>query len=221
MRFADLSVYELIAMAENLVTLLQGTQLSAIEPATRADIAAAIGNKPALAAELDAEAKRLQAQTKATFEKRDVVLRSIEAEARRAKTSLQAAYAPEEQFSLAMFPYPFNPRGTYVAKTPSNIAVIGLSNIGNKGTFVGNNRTGAVVYEIWRREGRGGKWLLRMWTKTQEFIDREVTLGTNYEYRVCAVASKNRSEFSNTGSLGSKSSPPYKGGVPEGRGGSL
>lgn len=85
----------------------------------------------------------------------------------------------------------------YEAQNPTNLSVFGYSNGINRGKFSGNNKRGRVVYEIWRRQGDTGGWLLHATTKKQSFTDTPVTPGQYYEYRVRAVAAKSVSHFSN------------------------
>ena len=84
------------------------------------------------------------------------------------------------------------------AQVPSDLAVEGFSNQENRGRFRGNNASGTVVYEVWRREGDEGPWGLRMAVKKQSFTDAGVTPGQYYEYRVRAVAATNMSGWSNS-----------------------
>ena len=53
-----------------------------------------------------------------------------------------------------------------VAQTPSELAVQGYSNGVNQGTFRGNNKSGSVLYEVWRREGDVWKLAVRYATAT-------------------------------------------------------
>lgn len=201
MRLADLKVAEMIQLGKNLKNLLAGPKLSSIDPAVRATLAASIGTKPDEAEEDHKAANELLAQAYAMFEKRDAKLSSLTKNVRQVKDSLKSGMAPADQFLLAGFNAPGKAKRIYVAKKPSRLSVLGYSNVGNKGTFRGNNRNGAVTYEIWRREGKEGAWTLRMVASTGKFTDSEVIFGTRYEYKVRAVAAKSKSTFSNTASV--------------------
>ena len=204
MRLADLSVSEMIQLAQNLLDLLTGDKLSAIDPVVRAALVASIGTKPGRVSQLHKDANIRLAEAYSLFEARDAELKSLTTNVRQAKDFLKGGVAPAEQFLLAGFNVTRKAAHIYVAKKPSRLSVIGYSNVGNKGTFNGNNRSGAVVYEIWRREGKDGEWMLATQTRNGKFTDHQVRFGARYEYRVRAVAAKSTSAFSNTASVGGK-----------------
>lgn len=113
--------------------------------------------------------------------------------------NLKAVRAPGEDYEICGFDAPSTTvSGPYQAQTPSNFAALGASNGVNTMQWDGNNKHGMVTYEIWRREGDEGPWLLRDTTKRQDFKDTPVTPGQYYEYKCRAKAATNLSEFSNT-----------------------
>lgn len=58
---------------------------------------------------------------------------------------------------------------------------------------------GAVVYEMWRRQGDTADWKFLMVTKKQRLTDTPVTPGQYYEYKVRSVAANGTmSPWSNT-----------------------
>ncbi|MEP6848972.1 MAG: hypothetical protein ABI999_08945, partial [Acidobacteriota bacterium] len=62
----------------------------------------------------------------------------------------------------------------------------------------GNNKSGSVVYQVWRRQGDTGAWGLLATTKKQTFTDAPVTPGQYYEYKARASAARSVSHFSNS-----------------------
>ena len=73
-----------------------------------------------------------------------------------------------------------------------------MSNGVNKLRFDGNNGWSRIQYEIWRREGRSGSWMLLSTTSKQSFTDTPVVPGQFYEYKVRALAATAVSAFSGT-----------------------
>lgn len=193
-----LNDYELADLAANIVNLLNGPELSSIEPGLRSNLIAAFGTKPAeFASQLSMQAvaeNQRQAATSAKNMTRGELIPLI----RMTKYALKASAAPRAQFDLARFSFPEGRSGEYFAQTPGEMSAVGFSNGVNSGRFVGNNRNGAVVYEIWRRKGRDGEWTIHILTTRQDFRDEGVTPGLYYEYRVRARAKKNVSDFSNS-----------------------
>lgn len=198
MNIAKLTDSELADLTANLVDLLTGTELSAIESHLRAELVAAFGTKPAdFSSELVAQAvadDESQAATSTKDKSREELLFLT----RRTLYALKAGGAPKSQFDLARFDYPAPRSKEYVAQTPTDVAAVGFSNGINTGRFNGNNRGSLVMYEVWRREGDDGGWKLHILTKTQSFKDEGVTPGQYYEYRVRARAAQNVSDYSNS-----------------------
>ena len=198
MKLSNLTPEELVLMSENVATLLGGADLSAIDPAVRTDLLTAMGTLPSDLDAQDADALVQYAQAKASIAARDVLERELMAVMKSVRNYLIAGNAPKEQFDLCAFDPPATTRVSITAETPSNLQVLGFSNHVNKGQFEGNNKSGTVVYEVWRRHGDEGPWGLHQQTKKQKFTDHDVTPGQYYEYKVRAVAAKSTSEFSNT-----------------------
>jgi hypothetical protein len=198
MKISDLTPEQLAQFSENVATLLGGTSLTAIDAAVRADLLTALGTNPADLIAADTDALVQFAQSKAATASRNVIVDTTAGVMRNVRDFLIAGNAPKEQFDLCLFDYPFGPKSAIIAQIPSNLGVIGYSNQVIKGQFTGNNKSGTVVYEIWRREGDEGAWGLHLQTKKQSFSDPGVTPGQYYEYKVRAVAARNASDFSNT-----------------------
>lgn len=203
MRIADIKPLTLADLADNLINLLGGTELSSIDPNVRAALIAAIGNKPAEVRQHDSDAKIFMNKAQASISQRNDTAAGLGLVIGNTRDFLKAAKAPAGQFELAGFDYPFETRArAYVAKKPSQLAVVGFSNQVNQGKFKGNNRTGAVTYEIWRRVGKDGTWAILTTTRKKVFEDTGVSPGQYYQYKVRAVAAKNSSAYSNTASVG-------------------
>jgi hypothetical protein len=198
MRIKDLTPEQLANFAENVATLLGGTELSAIDSNVRTDLLTSIGTLPASLATQDADAFVASAEAKAAYATRNETVNSTTAVMRNVRDFLIAGNAPKAQFDLCGFDYPFATRSIVVAQIPSDLAVEGFSNHENRGRFQGNNKSGTVTYEVWRREGDEGDWMLRMTTRKQRFTEFGVTPGQYYEYKVRAVAASNVSGFSNS-----------------------
>jgi hypothetical protein len=197
MRIEHLPSNELAIFAAHITELLAGGELSAIDPAVRAALIAAIGTKPATLSVRTARAEALDGEKKAAFSARDETHADIVEWSRQVRDLLKAVGAPKHQFDLCGFDYPAARSNTYHAQEPTNVAAVGYSNGVNTIRFKGNNRHGLVTYEIWRREGATSSWQPYALTRKQSFDDMNVTPGQYYEYRVRAVAAKTTSGFSN------------------------
>jgi hypothetical protein len=193
-----LNDHELAILVANLCEVLAGPELSAIDPALRAELLAEFGTTPAdFASELARRAvadDEKQAATSAKDQTRGKIIPLV----RRTKFALKAGGAPKTQFDLAGLGLSDTRVGQYIAQTPGSLAAIGFSNGVNTGRFSGNNSNCSVMYEIWRRTGTDGIWQIHILTARQTFEDKGVTPGQYYEYRVRARAKKNVSDFSNT-----------------------
>ena len=198
MKYQELTPEQLAQFAENVATLLGGTELSAIDAGVRTDLLTQLGTLPATLASQDSDAFVQSAQTKAAFAARNVTADLTETVMKNVRDFLIAGNAPKEQFDLCAFDAPVTTRTTIIAQVPTTLGVLGYSNHTNKGQFTGNNKPSSVVYEVFRREGDEGPWLLRLQTRKQTFTDENVTPGQYYEYKVRAVAAKNVSDFSNS-----------------------
>jgi hypothetical protein len=196
--FRDLGDNDLADFTINLVNLLGGTDLPAIDSHVRADLVTAIGTLPADLATQKAAAVVQDDEKKTAFVTKDTTRSAILTWIGQVRDALKSGIANREQFTLAGFDYPFTVRSPYVAQDPTKLSASGVSNGVNTVVYQGNNRSGSVTYEIWRRQGDDGAWVLHGTTTTQKFVDKGVTPGQYYEYRVRAVASKSTSNFSNS-----------------------
>jgi hypothetical protein len=186
-------------LAANVAVLLAGTELDAIEPALRTELISALGTLPA---DLDAETgKALVAETeRMTFvSSRDAMYQATLTWMGRVRDALRSGLASKEQFAACGLTFRAPRSGQYVAIDPTNVSVAGYSNGVNTGRFDGNNKYGRVTYEIWRRHGDDGQWMIHMLTTTQKFVDNTgVVPGQYYEYKVRAVAAQTESNYSNS-----------------------
>jgi hypothetical protein len=198
MDIARLTRSELADFTANLVTLLTGTELASIDAAVRAELIAAFGTLPAQLAAQTAAATAIDNEKQSVFSSRDETAEVLELLTRRTRDYLKAGDAPKSELELAGFGMRKQRSNAFIAETPSDLAAVGFSNGVNKGSFTGNNRSGMVVYEIWRREGDEGAWHSHILTSKQSFKDEGVTPGQYYEYRVRARARQNDSDYSNT-----------------------
>jgi hypothetical protein len=198
MNIRNLSGNDLADLAANVLTLLGGTELSAIDSHVRADLVTAFGTLPADLAADTAAAAVLDSEKQAAFSSRDTKIAQAITLLNRVRDALKSGLAPKKQYNLCGFDFPGVRSAVYIAQDPTNMAASGFSNGVNKGQFDGNNKSGLVTYEVWRREGDTGAWHQHLLTKKQTFKDTGVTPGQFYEYRVRAVAAQTISEFSNS-----------------------
>ncbi|MFZ1699751.1 MAG: hypothetical protein WBO10_01405 [Pyrinomonadaceae bacterium] len=189
---------ELADMAANIVALLGGASLEAIDPAVRTALIAAFGTLPADLATQTAEASNRVGEKLAAFSTKDSTRLQVLELTRQTRDALKAGRASKSEYDLCGFGFPAEPVKMYEAQDPSDLAVVGFSNGVNQGRFRGNNLPGRVVYEIWRRHGDEGPWGKHTLTKKQSFTDTGVTPGQYYEYRVRAIAAQTTSNFSNS-----------------------
>ncbi|HKX83423.1 MAG TPA: fibronectin type III domain-containing protein [Pyrinomonadaceae bacterium] len=184
--------------AENVLTLLGGTELTAIPAATRTALGTALGTLPTELGTQTATAQVAEAGRKSAVSTKNGTRSTVLAVLSQVRDNLKAGLAPKEQYDLCGFDFAEGRRGSYVALDPNDLSAFGYSNGTNKLVFKGNNRAGAVKYEIWRRSGDDGQWHFHGSTGKQSFTDSPVTPGRHYEYKVRAVAAKSVSSFSNT-----------------------
>jgi hypothetical protein len=88
-----------------------------------------------------------------------------------------------------------------VAKDPKKLSAADIGDGRVKIKFAGNNPRNSVGYEIWRREGKAGPWMLVCTIRKQSHVDKPANRGRYYEYKVRAVASSTLSHFSNVGAV--------------------
>ena len=198
MNYRQMNAAATADFAENVATLLGGTELSAIDPAIRTDLLTLIGTLPADLAAAQADVVVQHDQAKASVSARDAIKYDLDTVLSQVAANLRAGLAPKEQFDLCGFTYPFGERTRVVPVAPTNLSAFGTSNGVNTGRFTGNNKHGSVQYEIWRREGDDGDWMLLKTTTKQSFSDAPVTPGQYYEYKVRARAASEVSAFSGT-----------------------
>lgn len=197
MNFRRLTDNDLADFAENVKTLLSGTEISAIDTVTRTSLVTAIGTLPEDLDELVLMAMTSEGERKAVVSTKNTARESLISLMAQVRNALVAGLAKKEQFDLCGFDYREKAQGTYAAQDPTELSAFGYSNGVNTLKFKGNNRTGSVVYEIWRREGETGTWAVLSTTKKQSFTDTPVVPGQFYEYKVRATAARSVSNFSN------------------------
>jgi hypothetical protein len=184
--------------AENVATLLGGTALSVIDPAVRTDLLTLIGTLPADLAAAQADVLVQYDQAIASVSARNAIKSELDTVLSQVAANLRAGLAPKEQFDLCGFDYPFGARSRVIPAAPTALSAFGTSNGLNTGRFTGNNAHGSVQYEVWRREGDEGEWMLLKTTTKQSFSDSPVVPGQYYEYKVRAKAATEISAFSGT-----------------------
>ncbi|MBX3293875.1 MAG: hypothetical protein KF881_13385 [Acidobacteria bacterium] len=198
MNYRRLSDNDLADFAANVLDLLGGTKLDAIDPAVRTSLETAIGTLPA---DLDVQAQAAMAtegERKAVVSIKNTMRQQIIELMSQVRNSLIAGVAPKEQFDFCGFDYREPAIGTYQAQDPTELSGFGYSNGVNVIKFRGNNRNGSVMYEIWRRHGDTVDWAIYANTRRQSYTDTNVSPGMYCEYRVRAVASNSISNFSNS-----------------------
>lgn len=197
MNFRTLNTNNLADFATNISNLLAGTEISSIDANVRKDLGDAIGTKPAELSAKTAEVAVAEAARKAAVSSRNKTRDELNVVISQVRNALRAGMASKKEYDLCGFDFPAEAT-TYQAQDPTDLSAFGFSNGINKLTFSGNNKASRVVYEIWRRQGDSGQWMLHAATKRQSYSDRPVTPGQYYEYKVRAVASKSVSNFSNS-----------------------
>lgn len=198
MNYRQMDANSTADFAENVATLLGGTELTAIDSNVRTDLLTVIGTLPASLATAAADAMVARDQAIAATSVRDEIKAELDTILGQVSASLRAGLAPKDQFDLCGFDYPFGPRPRVIPNAPTDLSAFGTSNGLNTGKFKGNNRHGSVQYEIWRREGDEGEWMLLKVTTKQAFSDSPVTPGQYYEYKVRAISATAVSAFSGT-----------------------
>lgn len=198
MDFRRLTDNDLADFAVNVLALLGGTQLSAINTTVRTALSAAIGTLPDELSDQVRQASTAEAVRMAAVSTKNASREQIIAYMAQVKNALLAGLAPKEQYDLCGFDYREFPSGPYQPSDPTELSAFGYSNGVNEVKFRGNNKPGYVVYEIWRRHGDTAAWALHSTTSKQSFTDTPVTPGQYYEYKVRATAAKSVSNFSNS-----------------------
>ena len=196
MNYRALSDNDLADFASNVSTLLAGTELDAIDPNVRRDLQTALGTLPADMSTQTAAAAIAEAERKAAVSAKNATRKTLISLMSQVRDALRAGRAPEKQYSLCQFDYPKGP-SIVQPETPTELVASGTSNGVNTLRFSGNNKSGTVVYEIWRLSGDTAPFTIIATTRKQAFEDAPVTPGQYYNYKVRAVASRARSNFSN------------------------
>jgi hypothetical protein len=197
MNFRRLSDNDLADFASNVLALLGGTELSAIDTAVRTALTTAIGTLPDDFGQQVRDASNAEGTRMAAVSVKNDSRDQLLAFMSQVRNALLAGVAPKNQYDLCGFDFRDAPVGNYVAQDPTELSAFGYSNGVNTIKYKGNNAPNSVVYEIWRRQGDTGELILHATTKKQSFEDTPVTPGQYYEYKVRAVASKSVSNFSN------------------------
>jgi hypothetical protein len=198
MNYRQLDANATADFADNVATQLGGTQLTAIDPAVRTDLQTLIGTLPATLSSAAADTMVQHDEAIASTSARDALKFELDTILGQVAATLRAGLAPKEQFDLCGFDYPFGARSRVIPQAPTGLSAEGTSNGLNTGRFTGNNNHGSVQYEIWRREGDEGAWMLLKSTSKQSFSDTPVTPGQYYEYKCRAVSATEVSAFSGT-----------------------
>ena len=198
MNFRKLSDKDLADFAANVLTLLGGTQLKAIDTSVRTKLVTALGTLPVDLSSQSATAGVAEATRKAAISTKNTMRFEVEGILAQVKSALRAGVAPKDQYDLCGFDLRSPVFGPYVPADPTELSAFGYSNAVNVVKWKGNNRSGSVAYEVWRRQGDTGTWALLATTKKQTFTDAPVTPGQYYEYKTRALAAKSVSHFSNS-----------------------
>ncbi len=196
--FRQMSDPELANFAKNLEVRLAGHQVSCIDNDTADDLAAEIAPLTTGFEATIEESMQKNAAKESSFafkrENRGFLLDAIV----KVRNCLRYVNGPEGDYELCGFNYPQTSVVPIVPADPTNLVAVGTSNGVNTLTFRGNNASGLVVYEIWRRQGDTGDWVFQASVKRQTYTDTPVVPGQYYEYKVRAIAARNVSNWSNT-----------------------
>jgi|ERR1035437_476520 hypothetical protein len=204
MDFRKLRGIELSAFARNVLTLLAGNDLPAINDNIRTNLVSAIGVLPDDLAEQANAAFAAETQRMAAISVRRKLDGQLHNLMSQVKKSLDAGLATNDQYELCGFDPRVNPVSRYVPQNPTDLSVSMLSSGLIKGKFAGNNKKNRVFYEVWRRENAIGEWIYHIATRKRSFIEILATPGQHYEYKVRAVAAASVSNFSNTAIVNGK-----------------
>ncbi len=198
MDYTRLTDSELAEFAGNAATKLAEHSVTCFDAATADELAAKIGTKgDALAADLE-EIVRLRTMIQSINARKAERRAEIRHELSLLKYALRAWRGSASDHKLLGLTY--RKKWTNVtANDPTGLVVNGQSNGVNVIRFKGNNKPHRVVYHLWRRDSKAGKWQLIGQTTKQTYEDNPVTPGQHYEYKVMAVGSKTKSGWSNAG----------------------
>lgn len=203
MNYRALSAANLADFAENIATLLGGTDLSAIDSNVRTDLLTLMGTLPADLSSAAAEQIVQAGQSKAATATKDDLQKSLLTVIGQVRNSLVAGLAPADQYALCQFDIPVG-EATGISRpapvapnVPTGLACQGYSNGQIIGGFNGQNPDSNVRYEIWRLQGDTEDYMLHAVVTKQKFVDDPTTPGQLYQYKVRAVGAGGNSAFSN------------------------
>ncbi len=197
MDFRKLGDLDLAGFAANVVSLLGGGGMAAVDAAVKTSLTAEFGTLPATLETQTLAATVAEDDRRAAVSAKRDTRRLVTALLKKVRDTLLASDAPEKEWVKAGFDYPDLVLTRYMAQDPTNMSAFGYSNGVNTIRFDGNNRPGRVIYEIWRRHGDTVDWYLHLTTRRQRLTDTPVQPGQYYMYKVRAVAARSVSNFSN------------------------
>ena len=197
MDFRKMGDLELAGFAGNVVSVLGGSSLAAIDTTVKTSLTADFGTLPAMLETQTLAAMTAEDDRKAAVSAKRATRVQVTAMLKKVRDTLLASEAPEKEWIKAGFDFPDLVLTPYMAKDPSDLSAFGYSNGVNTLKYKGNNRNGRVIYEIWRRNGDTADWALHGTTRRQRYTDTPVTPGEYYNYKVRAVGAKSTSNFSN------------------------
>ena len=197
MNYRKLSDADLVDFAKNVEKKLTDHEVTCLDDAVADDLAATLTPlNTSFEAKIEESAVSEAATMAVNAEKRAQRLQ-VEERLATVQDFLTANKGPEADYDRCGFNFP-KAKSTVMANDPTELTAFGTSNGVNSLAFKGNNKSGSVVYEIWRRQGDEGPWGIIATTKKQNYADTPVTPGQYYEYKVRAVAAKSTSNFSNS-----------------------
>lgn len=188
----------LVDLGKNIQTKLENHEIECFDNALADALAAAMApTNTALEAAIE-ECVVVETNKVATFQvKRDH--RAVEIDRiTTVQRCLASVNADKKYYDMLGLPYRKTP-SRVVPESPSNLAATGTSNGVNDIEWIGNNKSGSVVYELWRRHGDTADWSFLGLTRKQRSVDTPVKPGEYYEYKARAVAANgSMSPWSNT-----------------------
>ncbi len=190
-----------VDLAGNVAALLSGTELDSIDINVRNALLAEIGTLPDELASASLDMMVQYDRAIAATSVRNGIKQRLDVILSKVNANLRAGLAPKQQFDLCGFSYPFGPRSRVIPNAPTDLSAAGTSNGENKLRFTGNNQPKSVQYEIWRRDGGEGEWMLLAISGKQSFTDSPVLPGRRCEYKVRARSATETSAFSGVASV--------------------
>lgn len=197
MDYRKLTDADLVDFSRNVKTSLDGGLVTGLDAAVAADLARVLDplNTTFETSIEDGVVKTALKQT--AIADKQSIREELLTKLSQVRNYLVAAECPKRAYEACGFTFP-KPPTTVLAEAPTDLAAAGTSNGVTRLQFNGNNKTGTVTYEMWRRHGDEGEWGVLGITKKQTYIDSPVTPGQIYEYKVRAIAATNTSHFSNS-----------------------